>query len=451
MGTGNGNREPAIGYRESGVGSRESGVGYKVRESVGEGAWGWVQSPAPTPMSQLRVLRVVVAWAAFLALAGSASTARAAQERDTHGLALECRGAIWKKAFDEATAAGLNPGAIVIDFSAVNAQRRDEGGDAILTGIENYRPTTDVPPFPVRYECRVDRVTGAVRSVTYAAIDRNGDDVARAPTQLVKDGRLLNACVVRLESGLEEDVRRRGVDRPDASVEISPADVEFVPKGTTVDIQGRGRATYGDGFEWQTLIFTCRYDQKRQRVTQSTHALETPSPADALPATTRNAIEACRQAVGSEVLADAQQRGYRRLERVEIELPELANVQARGGYLDVTGRGQFRLDARHRQPTPLTFSCAYDPRAERVVSARFEVEPGAWTPSGQIANGRTESLRCGSRRLPRQECEAAVRGNVRIIREFGTARCEAYRNWMWSSSQIVVWDGCAAEFEYDAR
>jgi len=392
------------------------------------------------------VLHAVLVVGPVLALRASP-----AQDGDTHNLALQCRGAIWKKAFDEATAAGLNPGAIVIDFSAAKAQRRDEGGEAVLTGIENYRPTTDVPPFPVRYECRVDRGTGAVRSVTYVAIDGKGDDLTRTPVQLVKDGRLLKPCLDQLESDLEDEVRARGVDRPRASVEVAPGDVEFVSKNTTVDIQGRGRATYGKDFEWQTLIFSCRYDQKRQRITRSTHALETPSPADALPPTTRDAIEACRLAVGSEVLADAQQRGYRRLERVEIELPELANVQARGGYLDVTGRGQFRLDVRHRQPTPLTFACAYDPRGERVVSARFEVAPGSWTPSGQIANGRTESLRCGSRTLPRQECAASIRGNVRIIREFGTARCEAYRNWMWSSSQIVVWGGCAAEFEYDAR
>jgi hypothetical protein len=402
-------------------------------------------------MPNNRALRVVVACAALTLVAGTCLIARGSQDPDTYSLALECRGALWKKAFDEATAAGLNPGAIAIDFTAAKAQRRDEGSEAVFTGVENYRPTTDVPPFPVRYECRVDRATRAVRSVTYVAIDGNGDDVAKAPTQLVKDGRLIGACIDRLEDGLEEDVRARGVDRPSASVEIAPADVEFRAKGTTVDLQGRGRAKYGDGFDWQILIFSCRYDQKKQRITQATHALETPSPAGGLPAASRHAIEACRMAVGSEVLADAQQRGYRRLERVEIELPELANVTARGGYLDVSGRGQFRLDDRHQQPTPLTFTCAWDPRAERIVSARFEVAPGAWTPSGQIANGRTESLRCGSRNLPRQECGAAIRGNVRIIREFGTARCEAYRNWMWSNSQIVVWDGCAAEFEYDAR
>lgn len=401
-------------------------------------------------MALKRTSGVAFSCAALVLLGGVVLLARGAQD-DTHELALECRGALWKKTFDDATAAGLNPGAIVIDFTAGKATRRNEGREVVLTGVEDYRPTTDIAPFPVRYECRIDSATRAVRSVTYVAIDHNGDDVARAPTDLVKDGRLLEACVDRLEEGLENDVRKRGIAAPLATVEIAPADAEFVRKGGTVEIQGRGRAKYADGFDWQILIFQCRYETKKAAVTRETHALETPSPGGALPPETRAAIEECRMAVGSEVLADARGRGYRRLERVEIELPELANVTQRGGYLDVAGKGQFRLDPRHAQPTPLTFACVFDPRSARVVSARFDVAAGSWTPSGDIANGPTGSLRCGSRHLPRQECRAAIRGNVKVIREFGSARCEAYRNWMWSSSQIVVWDGCAAEFEYDAR
>ena len=396
-----------------------------------------------------RVLIAVLSSVALPPLVAVAAGART--QDDTYPLALECRTALWARAFEEATTAGLNPGAIAVEFTAGNAQRRDEGGTVILTGVEAYRPSHDVPAFPVRYECRVDLATRKVADVTYVAIDANGDDVARPPTQLVKEGRLLNACVSRLEGDLENEVRKRGMDAPSATIEIAPADAEFVARGTSVEIQGRGRGKYGDAFDWQTLIFTCRYDQKRQRVVASTAALETPSPAGALPDDTRRAIEQCRLAVGQEVLSDAVQRGYRRLERVDVELPELANVTPKGGYLDVSGRGQFRLDVRHRQPTPLTFTCAFDPRAERVVSARIEIAEGAWTPSGQVANGPTGSLRCGERRLARQECAASIRGNVRIIREYGTARCEAYRNWMWSNSQIVVWDGCAAEFEYDQR
>jgi len=362
-----------------------------------------------------------------------------------------CQAALWKKAFDEATAAGLNPGAIAVTYDPSKAKQRDEGPDIVVTGVEAYRPTPDVAAFPVRYECRVDRATRTSREVTYVAVDANGDDIARPPTDLVKAGRLLNACVDRLESGLDEDARKRGAESPRAEVEIAPTDAEIVGKGNILDIQGRGRARYGDGFNWQILVFTCRYDQKKQRVTRETHGLETPSPIDALPARSRDAVDACRAAVGEQVLADALQRGYRQLHRVEVELKELADVKTRDRHLDVSGRGQFKLDDRHRQPTPLTFTCVYDPAAARVVSARFQVEAGSWTPSGQIANGPTGSLRCGARNLPRQECAASIRGNVRIVREFGSARCEAYRNWMWSNSQIVVWDGCAAEFEYDAR
>jgi hypothetical protein len=395
--------------------------------------------------------RVVFTGAALVALVGGVLSARRAQPDQAHAIAMECRGALWKKAFDEATAAGLNPGAIVVDYTAAKAQRQVAGTEIVLTGVEDYRPTTDVAPFPVRYACHIDRASGKVRNVTIVAIDAKGDDIAKTPVQLVKDARLLNACIDRLESGLADDVRRRGVSAPSPAVEIAPTDAEFVSKGTIVDVQGRGRARYDDGFDWQILIFQCRYDQKKQRVTRETHALETPSPAGALPVASRGAIEACRMAVGTQVLADARQRGYRRLERVEIELPELADVTPRGALLDVRGQGQFRLDPRHRQPTPLTFACTFDPRAAAIVAARFDVKAGAWTPSGEIADGPTGTLRCGSRALARQECPANIRGNVRIIRESGHARCEAYRNWMWSSSQIVVWDGCVAEFEYDAK
>ena len=305
---------------------------------------------APIPaMTFHTVGRAVPIGTAIAALAGAVLSARNAQPDQTHATAMECQGALWKKAFDEATAAGLNPGAIVVEFTAAKAKREVTAGEMVLTGVEDYRPTTDVAAFPVRYACRVDRASGKVRDVTYVAIDGNGNDMARSPVQLVKEGRLLNACIDRLESGLADDVRKRGVSAPSASVEIGSADAEFVARGTTVDIQGRGRARYADGFDWQVLVFQCRYDQKKQQVTRETHALETPSPTGALPVASRNAIEACRVAAGSLVLADARQRGYRRLERVEIELPELADLTPRGNLLDVQGRGQFRLDPRHRQ------------------------------------------------------------------------------------------------------
>ncbi len=372
---------------------------------------------------------------------------RAAQESPL----LDCERAVWKTTFQDATAAGLDPSAIVLSVDSSTATTRVEGDQTVVTGVGTYDPTpTRSDEFPARYECRFDRRTGSLASVTYAAIDGNGDDIATPPTELAKTGYILKACVARLESDMDDQVRKRGMSSR-ADVEIALADVAQVAKGKEIELQGRGRGKYGEAFDWQVLIFTCRYDPKRDRISRATHALETPSLTGALPADTRDAIDACRTAVGVEVLREAHQRGYRQLRRVEVELPELANVTPRDGRLDVSGRGQFRLDNRHNQPTPLTFTCTYDPRAGDVVTASFKAEAGSWTPSGEIANGLTGSLRCGSARTARDECRASIRGNVRVVREFGSVKCEAYRNWMWDSTTIRVWDGCAAEFEFDAR
>lgn len=400
--------------------------------------------------------RVVVALA--MAVLGSAlavvSAPAAAAPQDppsNYDLALECRSALWKRTFDDATAAGLDPGAVVTSFDASAAERRDEGGVAVFAGREQYEPTIDVDAFAIRYECRIDPATRQVTSVSYVAVDAAGDDVPRLPVQLVKDARLVAQCRHRIEDRLDDEARRKGVERPSSDVQIAPADVTFRPATGRVDLEGRGRARYGDEYEWQVLIFTCRYDEKRGEATRSTHALETPLPELSLPAASRDALDACRVAVEDEVLADARQRGYRSLRRVVVELPQLATIKTRGDLIDVSGKGQFKLDVSHQQPTPLSFACVYDAAAGRVASASFEVERGSWTPSGEIASGRTETLRCESRGATQQQCPAAIRGNVRIVREFGRPRCEAYTNWIWSASGITVWDGCRAEFEYEAR
>lgn len=392
---------------------------------------------------------VVMAVSSVAAWHGLVCPAAAQDPPSTYDLGLECRSALWQAAFDDATAAGLNPGAIVVSFDAGAATRTDEGGIAVLTGIEPYEPTTDVEAFPVRYTCRVDAATGRVVSVSYVAVDVAGEEIARTPMQLVKDARLVNVCRARIADRLDDQARRRGLDRPSSDVEIAPADVTFRPGPGRVDLEGRGRARFGDAYDWQTLIFTCRYDEKRQAATRTTEGLEMPLPELSLPPASLEALDACKLAVEDAVLDDAVRRGYRRLHRVTLELPALATVTPRGGLVDVSGRGQFKLDDRHDQPTRLSFACAYDTSARDVVSATFEVEPGSWTPSGEIATGRTGTLRCESGGRNQGHCEARIKGNVRVIRDYGPVKCEAYRNWMWSATFIRVWDGCRAEFEFD--
>ena len=58
---------------------------------------------------------------------------------------------------------------------------------------------------------------------------------------------------------------------------------------------------------------------------------------------------------------------------------------------------------------------------------------------------------CESRYNENRTCPAQIRANVRVIREMGRTKCEAYKNWIYSLSGITVWGGCRAEFEFDAR
>ena len=158
----------------------------------------------------------------------------------------------------------------------------------------------------------------------------------------------------------------------------------------------------------------------------------------ASPSKTRCSTTRCGGATGDS-------SGYR------IELPRLATIASRGSLVDVSGKGQFKLDPRHEQPTPISFSCVYDADARAIATARFDVEAGAWTPSGEIASGRTGTLRCESLYDVQKQCPAAIKGSVTIVREFGRSKCEAYKNWIWSPSGITVWGGCRAEFEFEAK
>jgi hypothetical protein len=403
----------------------------------------------------------------LLIAAVSAAAPGAAQgSPDDHALALECRGALWKLAFDEATAAGLNPGAVVTGFEAGKARRSKDGALLVFRGREPYEPTTDVAPFPIEYECRVDPRTRQVVSVTYTAVDATGARIARAPTDLVKDARVVDACRQRLVGRIGDEAERKGATDASAQVEIDPASVAFTPKSGTIDLAGRGRARFGDAFAWQALDFTCRYDERKRQATKSTHDLEVASAVDSLQPEARDAVAACRAAVEAEILEGARKRGYltvdprldgreRRRERRDsepvIDIPSLPNVKTQGDRIEVSGKGQFKVERRHAQPTPMTFICVYDRAAGRVASSQVTLEEGGWTPSGEVASGVTDTMRCESRYGAHQQCRARIKGGVKIVREFGRAPCEAYRNWIWSLEGVTVWGDCAAEFEFEVR
>jgi hypothetical protein len=387
-------------------------------------------------------------------LSGAASRADAQAARQDEVLRT-CESALTKATFDDATAAGLNPTASPVSFDSRKAVATRRNGKLIVVGTEDYRPSYDVPAFPVRYECIADPGTGKVESITYTAVGADGAPLAKAPTVLVRDGQVVRACKTKVWEKAADAASDQGLTAGGADVELEAEGAVLTPTSsrTSIDVSGRGRIRLSQDYEWQPVAFTCRYDEKKKEATRGAYTIDRTSAArtPALSADKARALDACQAAVENEVLRDAQRRGYRQLSRVRIDLKPGAAFEDIGQDLEVKGRGEFKIDDRHKQPTPLTFTCLYDARGGAVRSATFEAGESAWTASGEVATGKTSTLVCESTRDVQRVCSTPIKGNVRIIKQRSRTPCEAYQNWIWSSSGITVWGGCGAEFEFDAR
>jgi hypothetical protein len=400
-----------------------------------------------------RVLTVVVV---LIVVASAGRAPRVAVQASGQGEVLHaCEVALWKQTFDDATAAGLNPTATPVSIDAQKAVTTRRNGKLIVVGTEDYRPAFDVPAFPVRYECVADAVSGKVESIAYVAVGANGAPSAKAPTVLVRDAQVVRACRTKVSEKVADAASDQGLTAGGADVELE-ADSALLtptPSRTTIEVSGRGQIRLSQDYEWQPVAFTCRYDEKKKEATRASYTIDKTSAArtPALSADKARALDACQAAVEDEVLRDAQRRGYRSSWRVRIDLKPGAAFKEVGPDLEVKGRGEYKLDDRHQQPTPLTFTCVYDARGGAVRSAAFEAGQSAWTPSGEVATGKTATLVCESTRDVQRVCPAPIKGSVRIIHQRSSTPCEAYKNWIWSLSGITVWGGCQAEFEFETR
>jgi hypothetical protein len=366
-----------------------------------------------------------------------------------------CEAALVKQTFEDAKVAGLNPTATPVSFDSRKAVTTRRNGKLIVAGTEDYRPAIDVPAFPVRYECVTDPATGKVESISYTAVGANGASSTKAPVVLVRDKQVVSACRTKMWEKVADAAIDKGLTPggADAELEAEGALLTPAPSRTTVEVTGRGQIRLSKDYEWQPVAFTCRYDEKKKEATRASYTLDRTSAArtPALSADKARALKACQAAVEGEVLRDAQRRGYRLLSRVQIDLKPGAAFKEAGQDLEVKGRGEYKLDIRHDQPTPLTFTCVYDARGGAVRSAAFEPGQASWTPSGEVATGKTATLVCESTRDVQRVCPAQIKGSVKIIRQLSSTPCEAYKNWIWSLSGITVWGGCRAEFEFETR
>jgi hypothetical protein len=200
------------------------------------------------------------------------------------------------------------------------------------------------------------------------------------------------------------------------------------------------------------MTFSCRYDEKKARVTRASYRIDAAHAVAPLAPERQRALDLCRTAVGDVIVEDALRRGYRwPRDQLVLELGTFGNFADAGQAIEVSGEGWFKSDDSHRESTPITFRCAYDAGRDAVLSAAFELKAAARTPSGAIASGKTGTLVCESFGRGDRTCPAQIRGNVRVIRQISREPCVAYKNYIYSPSGITVWGGCRAEFEFDAR
>jgi hypothetical protein len=399
--------------------------------------------------------RVVTVVVVLIALAWVSRASRVVVRASGQGeVVTACETALQKQTYDDATVAGLNPMTMMpVSFDAGKAVTTRRNGKLIVSGTENYRSTFDVPAFPVRYECVANPASGKVESITYTVVTASGASSPKTAVVLVRDTLVVQACGKKMWDKVADKAMGQGLTAGGADVELEAVDALLTPtpaKATT-DVTGRGKIRLSPDYEWQPVAFTCRYDEKKKEASRASYTVDRTSAPPALSADKARALDACHSAVEGEVLRDAQRRGYERLSRVQIDLKPGAAFKEIGPDLEVKGSGEYKVDERHSQPTPLTFTCVYDARGGAVRSAAFEPAEGAWTPSGEVATGKTSTLVCESTSDVQRVCPAAIKGSVKIIRQRSRTPCEAYKNWIWSSSGITVWGGCQAEFEFETR
>jgi len=421
---------------------------------------GGPRAPREATVRHVRQSRKAIWLAAALATLVGGTPAAAGQAAAANGgltdadrpLLRACSSALTARAFDEATAAGLKPGAVPVSIAFDRATRVRDGNALVYSGVEDYRPTPSTGALPVRYDCRIDAATARVESITYAVVDDTGAPFTAAPAQVVRDVMALDACSRRIESRMNDDSRRRGDTANDAEFQIPYRGVAIARSAGLTDFRGEATGRYGPAYDWQTSTFTCRFEEKRAAATRSSHNLGPVLEVRMLTPEALAALGACRASIEQQVHDAAVERGYPlwELRDFRVRFPELATVTPQATTQEVTGRAEYKLDERHNQPTHMSYACRYDTAARRLTEARYTLDNRGRTPSGAISTGVTDTLRCEAW-FGQTRCPASIAGDVRILRQLRGTECVERRNWMWSPQGVLVWDGCRAEFEYRVR
>ena len=188
------------------------------------------------------------------------------------------------------------------------------------------------------------------------------------------------------------------------------------------------------------MTFACEWDTSKNRFKKGKYKKEKTADIAALPPVKARAVSECKDEIREQVDHEASRRGYY---SPSITVEPGVIFAERSDGLQLSGRLEYKLDHVQESPTRLQYQCQWDVEGERLHRANLGPR-STW----EAERGR---VTCESRNQRRETCSAPIRGRVRVYTRRSDAPCELDRSWSYTSSEIVVWDGCRATFEFDMR
>ena len=250
---------------------------------------------------------------------------------------------------------------------------------------------------------------------------------------------MLDACREAVAEDVVSDARSLGFRGVDAGARLGEP-VAFTQKKDTLTMTGPGGFRYGVDYLWQPMTFTCEWDTSKNRFKKGKYKKDKTADIAALPPVKARAVSECKDEIREQVDHEASRRGYYS-PSITVE-PGVIFEELSDG-LQLSGRLEYKLDHVQESPTRLQYLCQWDVEGERLHRANLGPR-STW----EAERGR---VTCESRNQRRETCSAPIRGRVRVYTRRSDAPCELGRSWSYTSSEIVVWDGCRATFEFDMR
>lgn len=256
----------------------------------------------------------------------------------------------------------------------------------------------------------------------------------------------LQACRPHVLERVNRDAVDLGVPGGIAEAELDPLPTRQ-RKGTRTEVAGGGRFRLGPDYEWQPMTWACRHDEKDGKIDKVSYRGDRRAALAGLPPEKAEALQRCGRAARSIVMEQASRRNWRS-GMVTVEAGEAGVFDEVNGRPQVRSVGDVTVRTSMTSHVTMRYTCTFD--GDGGLDAAV-VLSGSHTSGGELVQNRYETLTCESDNYGERRCQAPrpIAGNVRLKRQMSKTSCNG--RWRWDTWEIVVRDGCRAEFEFETR